>query len=109
MDHRPRELRRRAGGGTSVSQAAGRTTSEAPPELALQRSAGNRAVADLIEGAQPKLAVGRVDDPLEHEADAVAAEVVDAVRTGSVTATLPIRPVRNTRTPTPTRATCRRA
>jgi hypothetical protein len=86
VEHDPQASRRRDHRGTAVTAPTGQTASPSPPELALQRRAGNRAVADLIEGAQAKLAVGSVDDPLEHEADAVAAEVVDAVRTGSVTA-----------------------
>lgn len=86
MHDRPQAARRRERRAATATPAPDRPTSEVPPGLALQRSAGNQAVSDLIEGAQAKLAVGRVDDPLEHQADAVAAEVVDAVRTGSVTA-----------------------
>lgn len=86
MHDRPQAARRRERRAATATPAPDRTTSEVPPGLALQRSAGNQAVSELIEGAQAKLAVGRVDDPLEHQADAVAAEVVDAVRTGSVTA-----------------------
>lgn len=52
--------------------------------LALHRTAGNRAVGNLIAGAQAKLAVGAADDPLEHEADAVADQIASAIRTGRV-------------------------
>lgn len=58
-------------------------------DLALQRTAGNAAVGLLIADAQAKLEVGAVDDPLETEADRVAAEVVRSVRTGAVGATPP--------------------
>ena len=48
--------------------------------LALQRAAGNRAVTKLLQSGslrlQPKLAIGPVNDPLEHEADRVADEVM---------------------------------
>ena len=48
--------------------------------LALQRSAGNRAVTQLLQSVQlplqPKLAIGAVNDPLEHEADRVADQVM---------------------------------
>ncbi|WP_052666316.1 DUF4157 domain-containing protein [Nitriliruptor alkaliphilus] len=53
----------------------------------LQRSAGNRAVAAFIAEAQAKLEVGAAADPLEYEADAIAADVVRSIRTGSLAAT----------------------
>src|SRR5947209_717710 len=42
----------------------------------LQALAGNRTVCRVV---QPKLAVGRADDPLEQEADEVAREVVRSI------------------------------
>lgn len=56
---------------------------EAPSPLELQRTAGNKAVTELLAGAQPKLAVGSVDAPEEREADAVAGEVVRTIRQGT--------------------------
>ncbi len=50
--------------------------------LALQRRAGNRTVLAYL-GIQAKLEVGRADDPLEVEADAVASRVVHALRSRS--------------------------
>jgi hypothetical protein len=47
--------------------------------LSLQRRAGNRTVLTYLD-IQAKLEVGRVDDPLETEADAVATRVVQALR-----------------------------
>ena len=48
--------------------------------IGLQAAAGNQAVCALL-GAQAKLEVGPADDPLEREADAVASQVVQALRT----------------------------
>jgi len=45
-----------------------------------QRRAGNRAVSSLLVAAQAKLRVGAADDAAEREADAVALEVVEALR-----------------------------
>jgi hypothetical protein len=47
------------------------------PALELQRTAGNQAVQSLLRPAllQPPLGIGRVNDPLEHEADEMAAQV----------------------------------
>lgn len=59
-------------------------TRQRPPELALQRAAGNRAVTSLVTGVQAKLAVGSIADPQEQDADAVAAAVVRSIRTGSL-------------------------
>jgi hypothetical protein len=53
--------------------------------LQLQRRAGNRTVLALLD-VQAKLVVGRVDDPLEAEADAVASRVVHALQTRGVPA-----------------------
>lgn len=89
MEHRQQEARRRARRRATTNTETDTTISERGADLALQHTAGNQAVADLIEGAQAKLAIGRVDDPLEHEADAVAAQVVDAVRSGSVSDATP--------------------
>ncbi|MFN2607566.1 MAG: DUF4157 domain-containing protein [Acidimicrobiales bacterium] len=50
--------------------------------LALQQTAGNRAVNRLVAQAQAKLEVGPAGDRHEREADAVAAEVVRALRSG---------------------------
>ncbi len=46
--------------------------------LDLQRTAGNQAVQQLLRSAGPQqsLSVGRVDDPLEHEADRMAAHAM---------------------------------
>lgn len=74
--HRRATQERRVGAGTE------HRSPEADPGPALQRSAGNQAVAALLEHAQTKLEVGAVDDPLEHEADAVADQVVAAIRSG---------------------------
>jgi hypothetical protein len=46
---------------------------------ALQRSAGNRATALLMQVGQAKLRVGSSDDPFEREADDMAARVVRAL------------------------------
>jgi hypothetical protein len=48
------------------------------PILQLQRDIGNQAVLSLLRSGaiQAKLAVGAVDDPLEHEADRVADQVM---------------------------------
>ena len=61
---------------------AGHAAEEEAAQLELQRTAGNRAVSELIAGAQAKLKVGAVDDPLERDADAVAEEVVRTIRSG---------------------------
>ncbi len=58
-----------------------RTSAELPPLhplLQLQRDIGNQAVLSLLRSGaiQAKLAVGAVDDPLEHEADRVADQVM---------------------------------
>lgn len=46
----------------------------------LQRDAGNQAIQSLFRSnlLQPKLAVTELDDPLEHEADAIATRIVSA-------------------------------
>jgi hypothetical protein len=49
--------------------------------MRLQRLIGNRAVLDSL-GAQAALQVGAVDDPLEHEADVVADQVVNHLQRG---------------------------
>ncbi len=67
------------------SQSAGFSARRAPPGLPplhpmlqLQRDIGNQAVLSLLRSGaiQAKLAVGAVDDPLEHEADRVADQVM---------------------------------
>jgi hypothetical protein len=64
---------------------AGFSARRAPPELPplhpmlqLQRDIGNQAVLSLLRSGaiQAKLSVGAVDDPLEHEADGVAEQVM---------------------------------
>lgn len=55
-------------------QAADAQAREGP--LALQRTAGNAAVAGLIARLQTKLTVGASNDPLEREADEIARHVV---------------------------------
>ncbi|MCU4186599.1 DUF4157 domain-containing protein [Acidiferrimicrobium sp. IK] len=49
----------------------------------LQHTAGNRAVTDLLRVGQARLRVGAADDPYEHEADAVARRVVQALRSAA--------------------------
>lgn len=61
--------RHRSGGAT----AAGRATSAHDEVLALQATAGNRAVAHVL---QAKLTVGAAHDQYEQEADQVADQVV---------------------------------
>lgn len=61
-----------------------RSAAPAPTGLAqLQRQVGNRAVLALL-GAQARLSVGSVDDPLELEADRTAGAVVAALRSTGV-------------------------
>lgn len=48
--------------------------------LRLQATAGNQATLAFLQAAQPKLAVGAVDDPLEAEADRLADRVVEVLR-----------------------------
>src|SRR4051812_14847358 len=45
-----------------------------------QRYAGNRAVSSFLTRAQPSMRVGAANDPSEHEADVVAEEVVEVLR-----------------------------
>lgn len=66
----------------------GRSTAAEPTSdmlqiLKLQRSAGNRLVAELLRSGQPKLEVGAHDDPSEREADLVARRVVDLIEGSS--------------------------
>ena len=56
--------------------------------LRLQHSAGNRAIGELVAGAQAKLRVGAADDPLERQADDMAAKVTRSVREGTVDAAM---------------------
>jgi len=51
--------------------------------LEMQSTAGNQSVIHFLDYAQAKLAVGAADDPLEHEADRVADEVVRSLRRSS--------------------------
>ena len=60
---------------------SGNIATRSPIEL-LQRRVGNRKVLDLVAGTQAKLEVGPSDDPYEREADAVARQVVAALRGG---------------------------
>jgi hypothetical protein len=85
MTDRERQ-RARDGAGKAGRRRVVKPTGGAPthPLLALQRSAGNRATAALVDSIQRKAATaGRVDDPLEREADAMA----DAVLAGRSTPT----------------------
>jgi hypothetical protein len=61
---------------------------EHEPLLRLQRQVGNRALLGLLR-AQATLEVGAVEDPLEHQADAVAAEVVQLLADPSAPAAEP--------------------
>ena len=73
-EHVPESSSRQTGG-VEDRQAGAAAVSADPASarlLALQSSAGNAAVAGLL---QPSLVVGASSDPLEHEADRVAAEV----------------------------------
>jgi hypothetical protein len=54
---------------------------DANPLLQLQRAVGNRAVVAAL--GQAKLEVGRVDDPLEAQADEVAARVMETLQSSS--------------------------
>ena len=63
-----------------VSAQPGRSTEAGDGLRQLQRRVGNRTVLALLS-AQAKLEVGRADDPLEEEADAVASWVVRELRT----------------------------
>lgn len=59
------------------------TTRRAGPQDGLsdlQRSVGNQAVVELLRIGQPKMEVGPADDPFEREADSVASQVVQALR-----------------------------
>lgn len=51
--------------------------------LDLQRTVGNRALVGLLAAAQPRLTVGAADDPYERQADEVADEVVELLRSGA--------------------------
>jgi Domain of unknown function (DUF4157) len=48
----------------------------------LQRAAGNRAVVEILRVGQARLEVGASDDPYEREADQVARQVVESLRSG---------------------------
>ena len=70
---------------TARSETRGASGRQAPaelpplhPMLQLQRDIGNQAVLSLLRSGaiRAKLAVGSVDDPLEHEADSVADQVM---------------------------------
>jgi hypothetical protein len=77
---RATESARQMGRAPSKGSGARAESFDAPlhPMLRLQRQVGNQAVlAMLRSGAlQAKLSVGAVDDPLEHEADRVADQVM---------------------------------
>ncbi|HEY2812698.1 MAG TPA: DUF4157 domain-containing protein [Acidimicrobiales bacterium] len=59
------------------------TSASAAGVLAVQRSAGNQAALRFVAAAQAKLELGEPDDPLEADADRVADEVVQALRSSS--------------------------
>ncbi|MEY2422502.1 MAG: hypothetical protein QOI95_2569 [Acidimicrobiaceae bacterium] len=66
-------------GHAATSQSGGQVLAASPALAAqLQRAAGNRATLHWL-GAQAKLEVGSVDDPLEREAETTARLVVDAL------------------------------
>ncbi len=83
----PEHLDHLAKSGDGAVQSAKESASVAPQGpagvLQLQSTAGNQAVIRFLDAAQAKLAVGSVDDPLEHEADRVADEVVRSLRAPS--------------------------
>jgi hypothetical protein len=66
----------------AAHRAAPKGDAEANPLLRLQRAVGNRAVVAAL--GQAKLEVGRVDDPLETQADQVAARVVQTLQSSSL-------------------------
>jgi hypothetical protein len=71
-----------------VADEAGRVPDRSPAGMALdlQRRAGNRVASGLLALGQARLQVGRVDDPLEREADMVARQVVQALQSRVVPA-----------------------
>lgn len=77
--HVPETQRDSAQPSTNGRTVAPRARHRQPAEIA-QRSIGNRAVLKLRSQSpiriQRQLAMGRIDDPLEHEADAVAERVM---------------------------------
>ena len=80
MEHAA-EGTRQGGRSQSRGSPARRALAEQPrlhPLLQLQRDIGNQAVLSLLRSGaiQAKLEVGSVDDPLEHEADRVADQVM---------------------------------
>jgi hypothetical protein len=64
-----------AGPTQSVLQADMAPPARAPPQPKVQPRIGNQA---LLRRLQARLTIGAVDDPLEHEADAVAEQVMRA-------------------------------
>jgi Domain of unknown function (DUF4157) len=62
-------------------RAAPKGEADTNPLLRLQQAAGNRAVVAAL--GQAKLEVGRVDDPLEAEADEMASRVVQMLQSSS--------------------------
>ena len=94
MEHATESARRIGRAPSKGALAGARAESfEAPlhPMLQLQRQVGNQAVlAMLRSGAlQAKVSVGAVDDPLEHEADRVADQVMRMPDPGNSVGTAP--------------------
>jgi hypothetical protein len=81
-DRRTRSGRSVAGQARSARatglRAAQNGDADKNPLIRLQRAAGNRAVVAAL--GQAKLEVGRVDDPLETQADQVAARVIQTLQ-----------------------------
>ena len=80
---RPTGARRRTAARSKSPELA--SGSGTDPLLRLQKQVGNRALLGLLR-AQAALEVGAVDDPLEHQADAVATQVVQLLADPSVPA-----------------------
>jgi Domain of unknown function (DUF4157)/Lysine-specific metallo-endopeptidase len=83
----------------TIQQGAAGVASTGQPAIGRRHS-----VADLLRGAQPKLAVGSASDSAEQEADQVARQVVQALRSPA-----PQPPVRQNRGPDPLAAELERA
>jgi hypothetical protein len=86
MTNRRRMSEKPVGGHARPARVVGRgaaekTDGDTHPLLRFQRTVGNRAVVAAL--GQAKLEVGRTDDPLEVEADEVAARVVQRLSTSS--------------------------
>jgi Domain of unknown function (DUF4157) len=78
--------------GATVSRALATPGALSPADvLSLQRAFGNRTVVALLRPVlQPKLTVGATDDPLEDEADRVAAALMRVVGAPEETTSEPV-------------------